>query len=144
MYQLRDNYIGNSVHSDHNPICIELDIMTEQQRGKGLWKFNTSLLTDAEYVKKIKDKIEECKQKYKHVGDHSLVWDTIKAEIRGVTIRHATYVSKQRNIRLRELNQELQKCEKALEEQAHSNTLQQYTTVKNEIEQINNHITKGI
>ena len=146
LYQSKNCKIGNSVYSDHNPINIELYIVDEQKRGKGLRKFNNSLLTDPKYVDKIKNKLEECEQRYKNSKDHCLIWDAIKAELRGVSISHSSYKSKQRKIELQKLNQELLECEHALgiDKQKDPDLYQQYITVKNEIEQINNHITKGI
>jgi endonuclease/exonuclease/phosphatase family metal-dependent hydrolase len=144
LYQLKDTKIGNSVYSDHNPVTIELECMTEHKRGKGFWKFNNSLLTDNEYVTKAKNKIEECKQKYQNATDHCLTWDTIKAELRGVTISHATYRSKQRKQLLSDLTTEMTECEKTLAGNSDTNTYERYNTIKKEIEQINNHITKGI
>ena len=52
MYMLKKCNIENSLYSDHNPVTIDLYIEATQARGKGLWKFNNSLLTDPEYVKK--------------------------------------------------------------------------------------------
>jgi hypothetical protein len=42
------------------------------------------------------------------------------------------------------LNKQLQEHEKSLEIKENDNNYQQYITVKKEIEQINNHITKGV
>jgi hypothetical protein len=144
LYQLKDTKIGNSVYSDHNPVSMELENMTEHKRGKGLWKFNNSLFADNEYVTKAKNKIEECKARYLNATDHCLTWDTIKAELRGVTISHSTYRSKQRKQQLSELTTEMTDCEKTLAKNSDTNTFERYNTIKKEIEQINNHITKGI
>jgi hypothetical protein len=91
LYNLKACEIQNSVYSDHNPITLELYIANETIRGKGLWKFNNSLLTDSDYVCKVKDILIDYKERYKNHKDHCLIWDTVKAEIRGVTISHATY-----------------------------------------------------
>ena len=99
---------------------------------------------DNEYVTKVKSKLEECKQKYQYVTDNCLTWDTIKAELRGVTISHATYNSKQRKQLLSELTTEMLECEKVIADSPDTNIYQRYNTIKKEIEHINNHITKGI
>ena len=97
LYHLKECQIENSIYSDHNPKTLDLYIENEPTRGKGIWKFNTSLLSDTEYVNKIKAKLMEYKERYKYTKDHCLVWDTAKAEIRGITISHACYINRQRN-----------------------------------------------
>jgi hypothetical protein len=144
IYELKECKIGNSVYSDHNPIVLELYLTTEQKRGKGLWKFNNSLLSDTDYITKVKNKLDECIHRYKAMKDHCLKWDTIKAELRGLTISHATYASKKRRQQLEELTKELDKCEKTLAIKPDADIYQQMSTVKKEIEEINNYITKGI
>jgi hypothetical protein len=144
LYHLKEYQIENSIYSDHNPITLDLYIENEPIRGKGTWKFNTSLLSDVEYVNKIKSKLDEYKERYKHTKDHCLVWDTAKVEIRGITISHASYINKQRNEKLKNLNKELTEFELKLADNPNDNLLQQCATTKKEIEEINNHITKGI
>jgi hypothetical protein len=144
LYHLKSCQIENSLYSDHNPITLDLYIENEPIRGKGIWKFNTSLLSDTEYVSKIKSKLKEYEERYKHTSDHCLVWDTAKAEIRGITISHASYINRQRNEKLKVLNKELTELELTLAEHPNENVLQQLSTTKKEIEEINNHVTKGI
>ena len=95
-YDLKQCNIENSQYSDHNPITIEIYIRNENIRGKGSWKFNNSLLTDTDYVKKVKTLLGEYKERYKKASDHCLIWDTAKAEIRGITISHASSVNRKR------------------------------------------------
>ena len=144
LYHLKQCQIQNSLYSDHNPITLNLYIHNEPSRGKDTWKFNNSLITDPEYVNKIKDKLNEYKERYKNVKDHCLLWDTAKAEIRGISISHASYINRQRKEKLNKLNQDLFKFATMLAENPNENTLQQQVTVKKEIEEINNHITNGI
>ena len=44
-------------------------IFTHQERGRGFWKFNNSLLSDLAYVKLVKDCINETVDEYKINGD---------------------------------------------------------------------------
>ena len=46
-----------SLATDHPPIHFSLNQMSEISHRKGLWKFNKSLLTNKEYVEKIKENI---------------------------------------------------------------------------------------
>jgi exonuclease III len=45
--------IGYAYRSDHSPVEISFKYV-EQQRGRGSWKFNNSLLYDKDYVQLIK------------------------------------------------------------------------------------------
>ena len=49
--------------SDHSAVILELKF-NSFERGRGLWKFNNSLLTDKIYVDKVKETIERLKIQY--------------------------------------------------------------------------------
>ena len=108
-YFLVPSDVTNFVHSietlagyrtDHSIVIINL-AFSEQQRGKGFWKFNNSLLYDSEYVNRVKKCIKETVEEYKIHGDaHSpesirfsiddqLFFETLKLQIRGTTIPYA-------------------------------------------------------
>ena len=55
--------IDNSYRSDHSGVILFLKLNTIQ-KGKGLWKFNNSLLTDKEYLKIIKAGIDKTISQY--------------------------------------------------------------------------------
>jgi exonuclease III len=143
VYNLKACNIQNSVYSDHNPITIELYIANETIRGKGLWKFNNSLLIDSDYVAKVKDILNEYKDRYKNHKDHCLIWDTAKSEIRGLTISHATHKARERKIMELKLKAEMDLCEQQLASDP-KDTHQHYITVKKELEEINNYAARRV
>ena len=49
--------IISSLSSKHSLIQLALKLDKESQRGTGLWKFNDSLLSDENFVLKMKDHI---------------------------------------------------------------------------------------
>lgn len=55
--------IEPSYRSDHSMVILELEFIPFV-RGKGLWKFNNSLLYDLEYSNIVKKKILEVKKQY--------------------------------------------------------------------------------
>ena len=67
----------NSYRSDHSPVVL-LCILTELKKGRGIWKFNNSLLTDKDYIQLINELIISIK-KFLLMG------------IRGITISYASY-----------------------------------------------------
>ena len=50
--------------TDHNDITLQLKL-TENNRGKGYWKFNNSSLKDIAYVNIVKQTIDKVKETYK-------------------------------------------------------------------------------
>ena len=57
--------------------------LTENIRGPGLWKLNTSFLSDEEYLKCIKKVILKTCDDYKHDKDvdDALLWEMIKLKL---------------------------------------------------------------
>ena len=101
--------------SDHSIITMTLTF-NNFDRGRGLWKFNNTLLKDINYISKIKEII--CSNKYKYalpiynfknidiipdvelqftISD-TLFLDTLLMEIRGVTISCSSLIKLQKKI----------------------------------------------
>ncbi len=58
-------------HSDHSILKINLENELNN-RGKGLWKFNTSLLHDTKYVEKVKKIIKDIENEFVTMQDRGL------------------------------------------------------------------------
>ena len=95
---LKQSGIGLCHRSDHSPISITFSF-NDQPRGRGVWKFNNSLLNDPEYVNIVKTTIQETIDQYKteEHGENTrfsindqLFWETLKLMIRGKTISYAS------------------------------------------------------
>ena len=88
--------IDISYGSDHSLITVDLNFIT-QERGKGYWKFNNSLLYDPEYVEKVKQTINETVSSYRLPEneafsiDDQMLFEMIKLQVRGITISHSSY-----------------------------------------------------
>ncbi len=67
--------------SDHNLVTIKL-IINNQDRGKGYWKLNCSLLGEADYAKMVKNTIAETAEGETEVNP-MILWEIIKCNIRG-------------------------------------------------------------
>ncbi|KAK6172819.1 hypothetical protein SNE40_016401 [Patella caerulea] len=52
-----------SYRSDHSPVVLNLKLNTVE-KGKALWKFNTSLLKDKRYINLVKETINNIKCQY--------------------------------------------------------------------------------
>ena len=51
--------INPSFHSDHASVEMNIETFSSNVRGKGVWKFNNTLLKDINYVQIINDVIEK-------------------------------------------------------------------------------------
>jgi exonuclease III len=50
--------IKHNIYSDHNPVHLKIKPTQSSSKGRGFWKFNTSLLKDIDYVTKVNSLIE--------------------------------------------------------------------------------------
>ena len=109
--------------------------MNNFEHGKGLWKHNNSLLTDADYLKLINSKILEIKKQYclpvynlenidqipdeelQFIINDALFLETLMMEIRGKSISYASYKKKVKNKEEKELIYKIQNLEDNLVEE---------------------------
>ena len=79
--------ITNGYRSDHAIAFIMLK-MSDEAKGPGFWKFNTSLLTDSNYCEQLRNLMNELKgHRYE---SNACKWQFIKSEIRGFTIKYTS------------------------------------------------------
>ena len=76
------NKIRYGYRSDHSFVSLEIE-WTEVTRGKGFWKFNSSLLVDPEYVNLVKQVIEEVKEQSSEHHSSQTILEMIKLKVRG-------------------------------------------------------------
>ena len=105
MHSVNDVEILPSYRSDHSTVVLSLQF-NDFVKGKGLWKFNVSLLKDKNYVNTVKKCINNVKEQYmlpvydtEFIEDnannemiqftisHQLLLEVLLMEIRGKTIR---------------------------------------------------------
>ena len=120
--------IKASYKSDHSPVQLNIKPFVFTH-GKGFWKFNTTLLHDKQYVEKVKDKVTEIINQYKgpaqneveradmeFIIDDQLFWETLKMEIRKMTISYSGLKKRERLREEKELVEEINRLEKELSE----------------------------
>ena len=68
-------------------------------RGKGFWKFNNSLTSNAEYVEKMKNQISETLRMLdqEKITDKHLGWEYLRNEIRKFTMNFSNNIVKVEN-----------------------------------------------
>ena len=145
------NDILASYKSDHSPVVLSLKL-DNFTHGKGLWKFNNSLLHDYEYIKIINRTILQVKENYAlpiyskdyvtTISDHEIQFtindqlflETLLMEIRGKTISFSSFTKKRNNEKEKNLISEIN----TLEENYEHNALL-VNEKKKELENIRNH-----
>ena len=130
--------------SDHSLIYLSINKFPEHKRGVGYWKFNCSFLRDEEFVNGIKKCITNSKANYAHLGDKGLLWEMVKMEIRILAINFASQKKKERDKLYYQLTKELEKLQVNMDNNPEDNIVQQFSMVKEQIEQIENHKLQGI
>ena len=153
---LRNCKIEPSYRSDHSMVILEL-VFNPFIRGKGLWKFNNSLLSDIDYVNIVKDKILDVKRQYSalvydlnNIGDiedenlqltinKQLFLETLLMELRGKTISYSSFKKKERDKREQVLLDEID----LLECSVNNESIEDLENKKKELENIRKDKMKG-
>ena len=99
--------------SDHRPIIFTIAFESNGKRGKGLWEFNKSLLSNDEYINKLRNHISEFLSILYQNGirDDQIRWEFIKFEIRQITF--SKNVPKSLNVERQIFEKELKDFEKS-------------------------------
>lgn len=132
-----------SIKTDHSLITLKLIQTPDNARGKGLWKFNASLLCDLDYNGYIKGIIDMHCVKLKDMKNKSLKWELIKMEIRNATIVYSKTQAYLKHEYENDLNKEYQVTSKLVELNYSETREIQLTIIKNKLEKINSIKTEG-
>ena len=74
--------------TDHSPLLFSLKLRTDENRGKGLWKFNNSLSMNSDFQTKMKFHIKSTLETLEIEGirDPQVRWEFLKYDIRTFSI----------------------------------------------------------
>ena len=122
--------------TDHSIITLDI-IENNQKRGPGFWKLNTSLLLDLEYIEKIKKVVKNSYVFYKaQQTNPCLIWELVKADIRGESIKFSSFKKKTRVNKLKEIETELKESYKIYDENSNAGELEKIERLEHEIRTI--------
>ena len=94
MHNVNDLEILPSYRSDHSTVVLSLRI-NDFVKGKGLWKFNVSLLKDKAYINKVKKCVNDTKEQYMlPVYNREFVKDNNNNDTIQFTISHQLFLEK--------------------------------------------------
>ncbi len=109
----------------------------------GFWKFNSNLLHDPDYIKNITDLIQNLKPDTAQMIDKQLRLDYIKTEIGGFTLPYASRKNKERRELKRKFKNTLLNIQNDLNEKMSEAKMDEYYSIKKELEKIEEIETKG-
>ena len=87
-------------------------------RGRGLWKLNTSFLSDIEYVNRIKLIINQTKAEYVQddTVNPNLLWEMVKMKVREESLKYGTSKKMKPTKKEEDIEQAIRALEKCLSE----------------------------
>ena len=82
-----------ALSTDHSPVTISISKSKNCIHGHGFWKFNSSLLSEQNYVTKTKSLIHSNQNL---IPNAQLKWELLKSKIRKFTINYSKKLAKER------------------------------------------------
>ena len=154
--EIRDVEIMSKYRSDHSEVILSIK-KSDFKRDRTYWKFNNSLLYDSEYVKIVKDTINEVKKQYcSLVYDYNLInlvpndeldlridddifMEMLLMQIRGKTIAYSSHKKKENTKREYELEKQIHELENNVDL-----NFQEIDTLKAELETLRENKIRGM
>ena len=142
-YNVSSCDIKPSIKTDHSLISLNLTECKSNKRGSGLWKFNSSLLSDPDYIGYMEGMINLQINNFKDITNDSLKWELIKTEIRTATMAYSKIQANLKNHYEKQLNEQLIIIDDMIQVNFSETLLIQYNLFKEELEKINAVRTEG-
>ena len=128
-----------AIRSDHSCISLKLEEMPNENIKYNLWKFNSDLLTDLNYINQMKTNLNDWKNEYDNV-DKRFKWEFFKYKIRQFSISYSKTKRKSIREKQNKLEHELIILERNLTDE--DNT-KKYNEIKQELQDIENKKIEG-
>ena len=84
------------ISTDHSPVLFSLSKEKTAIRGKGFWKFISSLTKDQNYITEIKRLIRNFSNENESLFNRQLKWELLKYEVRKSTIKYTKHFAKEK------------------------------------------------
>ena len=127
-----------SVHSDHSPVVLEIDLVRPFSPGPSFWKFNASLVRETNFCQQISSIIDEIKTGHQDLS-HQAKWEFLKYKIRNFCMAFSKKIAKEKRKRLEIAEEIIKKHENTVD--AVSEAI--YNEAKTDFETILENKTKG-
>ena len=85
-----------SIFSDHNAVRLDLNYRRKTTKNSNIWRLNNTLLNNQQITDEMKKEIKICiETNEKENTTTQILWDTIKALLRGKFVAIQAYLKKQ-------------------------------------------------
>ena len=122
--------------TDHSSVKVNFKL-SNFKRGKGIWKFNNSLLHNKDYINLIKTLLSDEKDTFDNMENKGFGWDYVKMRIRSDTMMFAGTKNKLQKLEINRLETRLKQLE-LLFGQDHNESYEiEINTIKRELEEFN-------
>ena len=128
--------------SDHSPVLLSLGQSKDNNRGRGLWKFNNSHLQDNKFETGLTEVIKKTINDLTDASSPHLVWEILKYEIRKFCIKFSKLKSKDNKVEKLKHESVIQNFENNIHNKPISD--KQYTDSKLWLENWHDNHAKGI
>ena len=135
--------INPGLLSDHSILYVTFNNNSGENRGKGLWKFNNTLLYDKEYVDFMKNIIKDSLILYDSLDNKGLKWDMVKMEIRSHTISYCIKKSKERKKHISDLENRLCILREHIDMYNKKEDNEEYNCIKKELDEFELQSARG-
>ena len=130
-----------ALSTDHSAATISISKSKNRIHGHGFWKFNSSLLSDQNYVTKTKNLIQTFHSNQNFISNAQLKWELLKYEIRKFTINYSKKLAKEHKENKTLLENKLKELEGNLNTE---DNIQSYDIYRKELDSIYDHVAEGI
>ena len=127
--------------TDHSPVLFSFSKGNECLRGKGFWKYNSSLIKDQNYITEIKKLSRILCTANESLYNCQLKWELLKYEFQKSIINYMKEIAKVKRQQRTNLEDQLKILNKCLDE---DDNLSKYHAIKNELDAFYDHIAEGI
>lgn len=114
------------------PVSCVVDI--NDKPGRTLWRLNTGILNNSVFKSEMKEEFKRYLEENDNGEiDSTVLWDTLKAVIRGRIISFGTYEKKQKQLRLTDLSKKLKDLETQHKKEQKPEILTKIKAIRDEI-----------
>ena len=135
--------IISSINSDHSAIVLNFNNIDRKKHGPSFWKFNASLVEDADYVKLLNESFPIWLDEFKDITDKRILWDLIKNRIRQVSINYSKEKAHKRREKITDIEASLKTCEENCGRSPSPENLEQLEILKSEYNSIYEYLSQG-
>ena len=115
---------------DHKALMFSIGSIM-QRRGGGVWCLNGELLKDEKYKKRVKECLRRRMDESMYEEDIGGWWESVKVEIRKISIGHSRHKNRFERERERRLKEELER--EAAKVDVGGSDLREYSRIKDEL-----------